>query len=348
MGKKPNIFWLLSFIIPIYLFICVGMFFVQWAHKPILLTNNEAQITLSKGTSLQTLSLELEKSGLIKNPFFFQLWVRLHLHSYERFLAGNYLFTEKVSAQEIVQTMIEGKTYNPVFLEFTIPEGATFAQIRAHLVSLQVGTEEDFLKLSKDKLFLSSLGIPYLEGFLFPATYVFHNKQPTAKEVVERIVQEFFTRIPQNYKENLELNALTLEQWVAFASLIEKEAYAAEERPMISEVIWRRLKAGIALGIDAALIYGIKNYNGDITRADLQNPKNLYNNRMHCGLPPTAIASPSLDALISVFHPTSEGYYYFVLIPGSEKRHHFSTNLKEHNMHVQDLVRAQRAPKREP
>lgn len=345
--ENKKTFWLLSVIIPVYLLICGGVFFTMWAQRPVHLTD-EALITLNKGMSLHTLSKELEQKGLISSPLLFQLWVKLHRHSYERFLAGTYRFEDSVKPIDIMQTMMDGKTYNPVSLEFTIPEGATFAQIRAHLVNLEVGTDEEFLKLSKDKTFLSTLGIECLEGFLFPATYVFHNKKPTAQEVLERVVKEFFTRIASDYKENLQIHSLTLEEWVAFASLIEKEAYAAEERPMISEVIWRRLKAGIPLGIDAALIYGIKDYNGNITREDLRNPKNLYNNRIHKGLPPTPIASPSLDSLTSVFYPTAEGFYYFVLVPGPERKHHFSTNFKEHSLYVRDLVRAQRSGKSEP
>ncbi len=314
----------------------------SWAKHPVNI-EGEVLVELTKGESLRSLSEDLKNKGLIQNALFFHLWVKYHERSYEHFLAGLYRFVDKVSPQEIIRTMVEGKTYNPLALEFTIPEGATVAQVRAHLISLELGTEEDFKKLETDHAWFEKMGIPVLEGFLFPATYKFFHKKPTPEEAYEKPIREFFNRLPSHYEDKLKEFDLTLEQWVSFASLIEKETAQNDERSKIAEVIWRRLKAGSPLGIDSTLIYGIPNFNGNLTWADLQNEKNPYNSRIHKGLPPTPIASPSLASLEAVFNPTSEGYYYFVLIPGAEKKHHFSSNFKEHSLHVQDLVRSQRS-----
>ncbi len=308
----------------------------------------ETLVGLPKGTSLHALAEDLEQRGLISNALFFQIWVKLHRHSYEHFMAGTYRFTEAVSPTNIMRKMLDGDTYNPVVLEYTIPEGARFAQVITTLVELGVGAEEDYHQLASDPVWLSSMGITGVEGFLFPATYRFFNTKPTVKEALERAIKEFFARIPPNYKERLDAYKLTLEQWVSFASLIERETAWDEERPKISAVIWGRLKSGMSLGIDAALIYGIKDYAGNITRAHLQDPTNLYNNRIHRGLPPTPIASPSLASLEAVFNPVSEPYYYFVLIPDSGRKHHFSKSFKEHSIHVRRLVEAQRVGIREP
>ena len=108
--------------------------------------------------------------------------------------------------------------------------------------------------------------------------------------------------------------------------------------PMVSEVIWNRLKRGETLGIDAAVIYGIQNYDGNIRVKHLKDKKNLYNTRVHRGLPPTPIASPSVAALKSVLTPTHEGYYYFVVDTENPRRHIFTKTLKEHNKLVKKLV----------
>ncbi len=213
------------------------------------------------------------------------------------------------------------------------------------MIEAGVGSEDDYHKLQTDKVWLSSLGLKELEGFLYPATYRFFNTKPSAQEVVERAVKEFFVRIPEDYKEQLQRHSLSLEQWVAFASLIERETPWDQERRFIAEVIWRRLKAGMTLGIDAAIIYGIKDYKGTITREHLQDRHNLYNTRIYRGLPPTPIASPSLASLTAVLNPTDEAYYYFVLVPGPARQHHFSKTMQEHNIFVKQLVKAQRLAK---
>lgn len=96
------------------------------------------------------------------------------------------------------------------------------------------------------------------------------------------------------------------------------------------------------LGIDAAIIYGIKGWDGDLKTAHLRDRKNLYNLRLHRGLPPGPICSPSKAALQAVLSPASDGYYYYVLLPGNGSRHHFSKTLKEHNFFVKKLVNYQK------
>ena len=114
---------------------------------------------------------------------------------------------------------------------------------------------------------------------------------------------------------------------------------------MIAEVIWSRLSKNEPLGIDAAVIYGIDGYQGDIKFAHLRDAKNPYNTRIHRGLPPGPICSPAVSSLKAVLNPTKSGYYYYVLVPGELKRHHFSRSLDEHNKHVQELIRAYSAKK---
>ena len=137
---------------------------------------------------------------------------------------------------------------------------------------------------------------------------------------------------------------LALHQAVTFASLIEAETLHDDERSKVSEVIWRRLKDNAPLGIDAALIYGIPDYAGDLKTAHLNDAKNRYNTRIHRGLPPSPIGNPSAKSMAAVLTPSDQGYYYYVLIPGSD-RHHFSRTLKEHNEHVRNLVNAYKRDK---
>jgi UPF0755 protein len=138
---------------------------------------------------------------------------------------------------------------------------------------------------------------------------------------------------------------LTLAQAVTFASLVETETKVSSEKPLISEVIWRRIKSGEPLGIDAALIYGIPDYAGDIKRSHLRDRKNPYNTRFIKGLPPTPIGSPSISALTAVLEPAAAGNRFFVAMTDGSGRHHFSATLEEHTRWVRELVKATREPR---
>ena len=156
------------------------------------------------------------------------------------------------------------------------------------------------------------------------------------------MVRTFWEKLPKGYEAKVRKRGLSLERAVTFASLIEMETLLDEERSKVSEVIWARLKKGEPLAIDAALIYGIKNYKGNIRWRHLKDRSNKYNTRIYKGLPPSPIGSVSVASLEAVLNPTSEGYYYYVLKPDSSQSHHFSKTLKEHNQHVQKLVRKQK------
>ena len=165
---------------------------------------------------------------------------------------------------------------------FTIPEGFTYKKITDRLVAGGVGSPEEFAALEKSKTFLTEHKIPSssVEGYLYPATYPF-SKTPTAQQVLSRMIDTFWDNLPPDYVERLSEKDLTLEQAVIFASLIELETAHDDERNMVSEVIWNRLKNNITLGIDASIIYGVADYKGNLRRKHLDDASNPYNTRIH-------------------------------------------------------------------
>lgn len=297
-------------------------------------------IDLKKGSSLREFSKQLESAQLIDKAIKFEVWTRL-FSSYSRFQAGPYRFKNKVSPRLIARKVIKGDVYRPVVFKITIPEGFTYKQFAARMQQQGVGDEEEFKALFTDKDLLSELNVPStsLEGFLYPATYSFIY-MPTAKDVIRKSVKTFYHNLPDNYVEHLAPLGINLLQAVTIASLIELETPQRSEKPLISEVIWRRLKASMPLGIDAAIIYGIPDYNGNISAKHLADATNPYNTRIHKGLPPTPIGSPALDSLMAVIHYADAGNYYFVVDPDNPKRHIFSKNFKEHSKNVRKYVAA--------
>ncbi len=313
----------------------------EWSHT-VVVPDEVAVIDFPRGTKLAELAELLEASNVVDEPLYFRAWVRF-FSSYQKFQAGMYRFEGPVSPQEIARKMIEGDIYIPVVLQFTIPEGFTQKQVIERLVELKVGSIEDFEKLVNDKAFLTEVGIDAssLEGFLYPATYQF-SEFPGPREALTSAVTTFWSKLPQGYENSVRDLGLSLVEAVTFASLIELETRLDEERPLVSEVIWTRLKRGMPLGIDAAIIYGIKDYTGDLKFRHLKDSSNPYNTRIHAGLPPTPIGSPSLASLQAVLTPSSQGNLYYVLDPEDGSRHIFSKTLREHNRHVRKLVRHRR------
>jgi UPF0755 protein len=300
-------------------------------------------IDFVRGTSLDKLSLTLQKEKILSSRWAFKVGVRLFA-DYASFKAGTYLIETGYSYASIASMLTDGRIHEPIILTLTIPEGFSKEKIVARLVAREVGTKEDYAALWQNKELMNSLGLPGWEGFLFPSTYSFR-KIPSPEEMVRILVKTFFDKLPQGYEVALKERGMSLYEGVNFASLIEKETAHVDEMPLVSEVIWRRLKRGWPLGIDAAVIYGIEEYDGDIKWKDLRNAQNPFNTRIHKGLPPTPICSPSTQALLAVLNPSDEGYYYYVLDVDNEGRHYFSKTLAEHNMYVKKLVQASKRAK---
>jgi uncharacterized YceG family protein len=163
---------------------------------------------------------------------------------------------------------------------------------------------------------------PHLEGFLFPATYEF-----TARTTTRQIVNAQLAAFRKNWaKVNLRYarsKNLTPYDVLIIASMVEKEVIAPEERRLVAAVIYNRLKAGMTLGIDATLRYGLGIPPTESIRQSQLDLVHPYNTRKVPGLTPTPIASPGLASLQAAAHPARTNYLFFVRKP--DKVHHFFT-----------------------
>jgi UPF0755 protein len=161
-----------------------------------------------------------------------------------------------------------------------------------------------------------------LEGFLFPATYDF-TVRTTSAQLVAAQLQAFrrnWTKVDLGYASSKNLTPYDV---LIIASMVEKETLSPDERQLVAAVIYNRLHAKMALGIDATLRYGLDiPPTESIRESQLANPT-PYNTRLHPGLPPTPIASPGLASLQAAAHPATVDYLYFVRKP--DKKHHFFT-----------------------
>jgi UPF0755 protein len=163
---------------------------------------------------------------------------------------------------------------------------------------------------------------PNLEGFLFPATYEFTARTTTRQMVNAQLAafEKNWAKVNMRYARSKNLTPYDV---LIIASMIEKEVIAPQERPLVAAVIYNRLKAGMTLGIDATLRYGLDIPPTESIRQSQLDSDNPYNTRKLPGLTPTPIANPGLASMQAAAHPAKVDYLFFVRKP--DKVHHFFT-----------------------
>jgi len=159
--------------------------------------------------------------------------------------------------------------------------------------------------------------VPSLEGFLFPDT--FNLVDPvTVKELVAAQLEDFKRRFATVDLAYARRHHLTPYDVLIIASLIEAEAASQAARPLVSSVIYNRLRDGMMLQFDSTTRYATGNFTRPLTVSELQSPS-PYNTHTHFGLPPTPIDSPGLASIEAAAHPANTDYLYFFAKPCSNQ-----------------------------
>jgi len=326
MSKRGLIFTLALLIIILFSFI--ALYFGYFLISPAGIDKKEIIFIVNKGTGLRAVANELRRKRIIKNKDLFILCAILKGGTKD-IKAGEYSLNQSMSPVTIFNILSTGaiKTYT-----VTIPEGLTTQQTADLLATKNLVNTREFISLVMDKTFTASYHIDgtSLEGYLFPDTYYF-TKDATPEKIISSMVKRFWSVFKPEWKNRAKTLGLTIHQVVTLASIIEKETGAAVERPIISSVFHNRLKRGIRLESDPTVIYGIEDFNGNITRRDLEEDT-LYNTYRIKGLPPGPIANAGTKAIEAALYPAETRFLYFV--SKKDNTHQFSTNLKDHNRAV--------------
>jgi uncharacterized YceG family protein len=174
----------------------------------------------------------------------------------------------------------------------------------------------------------------HLEGFLFPATYEF-TKQTTTRQLVNNQLAAFernWSKVNLRYARSRNLTPYDV---LIIASMVEREVTVPEERPLVAAVIYNRLKAGMTLGIDATIRYGLGVPATESLRESHLADPTPYNTRIHAGLPPTPIANPGLASMRAAARPAKVDYLFFVRKP-DRKHHFFTASEREFNNYINE------------
>jgi len=305
-----------------------GIFFLLVAGRPSPEHWQLKKVRIPPGTSYPEIVRILAEKGVLRFPAAFRVLVTV-TGTGSSLQHGEYVFPAPPSAIELWRKISSGDVAKyPV----TIPEGANLYDIARILGQMELANPSSFVLEATSSGLANRLDIPgdTAEGFLFPDTYLLV-KDMRVEEILRIMVREFRQKFSSEMEREAAARGLTIRQVVTIASIIEKETGVEEEMPLISSVIHLRLRRGMPLQMDPTVIYGLKKFDGTLTKKDLRTP-NPYNTYLNPGLPPGPISNPGLAALMAALHPADSNYLYFV--SRNDGSHQFSKTLAEHNLAV--------------
>ena len=288
-------------------------------------------ILVKKGSALKTVSAILEKEGIIRSRHLFVAFTTL-LGKKMEIKAGEYELHTAMRPFQVLDALVRGQVIDHLV---TIPEGFTLAQIAQHLEDSNIVEKAAFLEKATSTAFIASLDLgpgvrPTLEGYLFPDTYHFY-KEMDVEKVIQRMVQQFRKVFTAELASQAVQRGMSEQDVVTLASIIEKETSLPEEKPLVSAVFHNRLRLKMPLQSDPTVIYGLKDFKGNIKREHLTKPT-PYNTYLLMGLPPGPISNPGKYSLLAALSPAAVPYLYFV--SKGDGTHHFSSTFAEHNRAV--------------
>jgi UPF0755 protein len=301
----------------------------------------EVEFRVESGETAKAIAASLAAAGVITDAGDFESAVNA-ANAGNRLKAGNYTLVTGTDYDELINILVTGPPEVPV-IRVTVIEGLSIEDTIASLAE-QTGYTTTQLEAP---LINGTIESPYLpdetpegepeltrwEGLLAPDTYEFRSDASPAA-IVGELVDTLTERVSKMDWSELDDLGLTPYDGLIIASLIEKEAKLDEERATIASVITNRLREGMALQIDATIIYALGENRGEVTTADLE-VDSPYNTYLNAGLPPTPIGGVRPASIEAAAHPEQTDYFYYVLID-SDGTHGFSETLEEHNRKKQE------------
>ena len=294
----------------------------------------EQFVDIPPGSGTNEIGRRLVDGGVVRDLFIFRVALRWRGRGHS-LKAGEYRFTEPVTALQVVDTLARGDVHAR---RITFPEGLTVIDMAKIYESRGLGKAADFVKAAADPSAITDLDpeAPDLEGYLYPETYAIPRGWPASK-LTAMMVERFRAAYTEDLQADARAQGLTTRQVVTLASLVEKETGQEQERPLVAAVYRNRMKIGMGMQADPTVIYALQKagrYNGNIRRDDLQfdSPYNTYK---YAGLPPGPIASPRKASLDAALAPAGVPYIYFV--SRNDGTHVFASTLAEHNRNVREF-----------
>jgi UPF0755 protein len=318
---------------------------------PASVDSRPVRFVVEPGTPARAIGKNLVEAGLITDDLLFEAYVRLNGLT-SRLEAGTFVLAPSMTMLEIIEALQHARAAS---VSVTIPEGWRLEQVADYLVQAALfGEESDSAARYREQALEGDLTdldpgkYPFLqerpagmslEGYLFPATYELPAEGANAEDLLRRQLDAFADRVVPAYEAALEAGTtdLSLYEVLIIASIVEREAVVASERPAIAGVYLNRLAIGMRLEADPTVQYamGFQPQSGQWwkTPVFLEEYSGIispYNTYLNEGIPPGPIASPGLSSIQAVLEPEEHDYIYFVATPDGTGRHIFARTWEEH------------------
>jgi UPF0755 protein len=321
-------------------------------------SGGEIIVEIEPGMSFPRIAERLAEAGVIKKPRWFRFYgMRRGVTTKVR--SGRYAMSDNMTPEEVVDKLLEG--VKEVTTRVTIQEGLHMLEVFALFEKAGIANAKELEGLGRDPEFLAKAGIEgeTIDGYLFPDTY--HFKVPSSPELVLRTLIKqhriVWDRLRQKNSASYDKLAQKLDwsarDFLIMASIVEKEAVSASERPRIAQVFINRLISPKfvphRLDTDPTIRYGCTVperksagcQDWDITdrlrRKQLDDADNPYNTYQHEGLPPGPICSPGAAAMKATMDPDGSKFFFFVAM--DDKTHAFAKTRAEHERNVDKYIR---------
>ena len=342
----------LLIIIPLLIISCVGLYF--FLISSVSSNKEEVEFIVESGSTYYDTINKLKQDKMIRSEFAFKIYLKLNKVS--PLEAGTYKLNKSMNVKEIVETFNKGNSYNPNAIRITFKEGENMRSIAKVIASNTNNKEEDVYNLLNDKEYLNSLINKYwfitdsilnediyysLEGYLFPNTYEFNNKDVKVEEIFSVMLNEMDKRL-KGVKNKIDSHNYNIHEIITLASIVEKEGTKNSDRAGIAGVFYKRLSSGWSLGSDVTTYYAAK---VELSERDLYieeiNSRNAYNTRsdyLAGKLPVGPICNPSIDSINAALNPAMGDYYYFVADKNGKT--YFTKTYNEHLAKKDELIKA--------
>jgi UPF0755 protein len=304
--------------------------------EPLVPGAGERNFAIEMGESLPSVAQRLENEGFIRSAEAFQIYVAYR--GWDKTIqAGKYQISPAQSAMEIALTFQDATPHD---VPFVILPGWRLEEIAEALPTSGLTIDpQDFLDAARQKrtLHLQSgiVKTSSLEGYILPGSYVL-GRDITLNQLLEGFIQRFDQVMTPELINTFQNKGLSIPQAVTLASIVQREAVIADEKPLIASVFHNRLQAGMKLDSDPTVQYAV-GYN-QAQKTWWTNPLSVddlginspYNTYLVTGLPPTPICAPDEQSLNAVAFPEISEYYYFQAACDGSGWHQFTRTYEEH------------------
>ena len=344
MKSKKILIVILSFLIVVLG--AVGGVYAYYVSNlsPVTADSHEVDFTIASGESTDSVLSRLEEEGIINDALMTKVYMKLsELTSIK---AGDFILDTSWNAKQIVAHLNDSSNAGSEQVLVTITEGMWAKDIAATMEQYTNVTAEELLTLWNDKEYIVELSKKYsfiteeclnsqnvyLEGYLFPETYMFL-VNTSAKAITERFLNHTES-ILDKYADQIAATDMSMHEVMTLASIVQYEGSTEEDMKLISGVFMNRIEIGMKLQSSVTVCYALYEFDDWMDCETNYQIQSDYNTYYINGLPPGPILNPGEKAICAVLEPTESDYLYFMADVYGDGTVYYAETYAEHARNV--------------